>query len=243
MQHSAMVLQRFAAEGVRGVACTPHLAASESDAAPVEEYAALRAQLQTMIPDGLALYGGWEIMLDVPGKLATSPRLSLGASSAVLVEWPRAQVPVWGTAELSRLRGNGSIPLVAHVERYKGITLEIVREWRALGAVIQTDATILVSGGEKCEFAKAMLRDGLVDVLASDNHGDRRTLGMARWWLTEIGAVEQAELLTDTNPGRLLRNEALLPVAGIVFEQGMFDRLRNWWRNRRRESAPNAEPS
>ena len=241
LEHSAMVLARFATDGVRGVACTPHLSASESGAAPIAEYSALRAQLQELAPQGLTLYGGWEIMLDAPGKLQGAPGLSLGTSKAVLVEWPRATVPVWGTGELSRLRGNGLVPLVAHVERYRGISLELVREWRALGAVVQTDATILVAGGDKCEFAKAMLRDGLVDVLASDNHGDRRTLGMARWWLTEIGAAAQAELLTDTNPGRLLQDQEMLPVAGIVFEQGMFERLRAWWRRRRREPAPNGD--
>lgn len=239
LEHSAMVLARFASDGVRAVACTPHLSASESLKAPIDEYSALRAQLQTLAPEGMTLYGGWEIMLDTPGKLAVTPGLSLGSSRAVLVEWPRAEVPEWGTGELSRLRGNGFVPLVAHVERYRGISLGLVREWRALGAVVQTDATILVAGGDKCEFAKAMLREGLVDVLASDNHGDRRTLGMARWWLTEIGAVEQAVLLTDTNPGRLLQDQEMLPVAGIAFEQGMFDRLRAWWRSRRREAAPN----
>lgn len=241
LEHSAIVLERFAADGVSGVVCTPHLSASESEAAPIAEYAELRGQLQSLAPDGLTLYGGWEIMLDVPGRLQKSPGLSLGASQAMLVEWPRATVPEWGTAELSRLRGNGVVPLVAHVERYRGISLELVREWRALGAVVQTDATILVAGGDKCEFAKAMLRDGLVDVLASDNHGDRRTLGMARWWLNEIGAGEQAVLLTETNPRRLLDDEEMLPVDGIAFEHGMFDRLRTWWRSRGTESAPNVE--
>ncbi|MEP7346045.1 MAG: CpsB/CapC family capsule biosynthesis tyrosine phosphatase [Gemmatimonadaceae bacterium] len=239
LEHSAMVLARFATDGVRGVACTPHLSASDSVTAPVEEYAALRAQLQELAPEGLILYGGWEIMLDAPGKLHRTPGLSLGSSNAVLVEWPRATVPDWGTVELSRLRGNGFIPLVAHVERYRGISLELVRQWRALGAVVQTDATILVAGGDKCEFAKMMLREGLVDILASDNHGDRRTLGMAHWWLTEIGAPDQAALLTDTNPERLLQDQEMLPVAGIVFEHGMFDRLRAWWRSRRTESVPN----
>ena len=243
LEHSATVLARFAADGVRGVVCTPHLSASESLSAPIDEYSTLRARLQALAPEALTLYGGWEIMLDVPGTLKKSAGLSLGSSRAVLVEWPHANVPEWGTAELSRLRGNGLVPLVAHVERYRGVSLDLVREWRALGAVVQTDATILVTGGDRCEFAKAMLRDGLVDVLASDNHGDRRTLGMARWWLTEIGAVEQAELLTNTNPARLLQDQELLPVAGIAFEQGMFDRLRAWWRTRRTETAPNGNIS
>ncbi|MBV6522708.1 MAG: hypothetical protein MNPFHGCM_02856 [Gemmatimonadaceae bacterium] len=243
MDHSAMVLSRFAGEGVQGVACTPHLLASDSETAPIEEFGAIRQQLQTRCPEGLTLYGGWEIMLDRPGLLRAAPGLTLGSSHTVLVEWPHGEVPAWATNELARLRGNGLVPLVAHAERYRGVTLELIREWRALGAAIQTDATILVSGGDKGEFAKAMLRDGLVDLLASDNHGDRRSLGMTRWWLEEIGAGHQGERLTAENPRRLLGDQALLPVDGIEFEQGMFERLRAWWRKRKREPTTDSEGS
>lgn len=231
-----MVLARFAADGVRGVACTPHLAASDCALAPIAVHDALRERLQGLAPAGVTLYNGWEIMLDAPGALRHLPGLTLGSSKAVLVEWARATVPPWATGELLRLRGEGLVPLVAHVERYHGVTLDLVREWRELGAVTQSDATILVAGGAMCELAKTLLSEGLVDVLASDNHGDRRALGMARWWLTEIGYPEQAEVLTETNPGRLLDNQPMLPVGGLRFDQGMFDRLRSWWRNRRHTS-------
>ncbi|MFN8579889.1 MAG: CpsB/CapC family capsule biosynthesis tyrosine phosphatase [Gemmatimonadaceae bacterium] len=233
LEHSAIVLARFASEGVQAVACTPHLAASAAPDAPTAQHRELLRQLKELAPANLSLYEGWEIMLDVPGALPRSSDLTLGNSRTILVEWPRATVPPWASAELLRLRGLGYTPLVAHVERYRGVTIELVREWRELGAATQSDATILVSGGEMCERAKLMLAEGLVDILASDNHGDRRGLGMARWWLGEIGFPEQSTLLTETNPGRLLRDEPVLPVEGIRFEQGALDRLRAWWRRRR----------
>lgn len=241
LEHSATVLARFASEGVRGVACTPHLNASGADLAPVAAHQALLRQLQLLAPADLTLYSGWEIMLDRPGVLRRMPGLGLGTSRAILVEWPHTVVPPWATGELLRLRGEGFTPLVAHVERYRGITLELVQQWRELGAVMQTDATILVSGGTMCEFAKTLLARGLTDLLASDNHGDRRTLRTARWWLTEIGAPEQAMVLTETNPQRLLHDQEMLPVPAVRFEQGVVDRLRAWWRDRRaRNRAPDA---
>lgn len=236
-----MVLNRFAVDGVRTVVCTPHLAASDSSQAPIDIHLDLLRQLQGVAPDGMTLVPGWEIMLDIPGALARRAGLSLGMSRATLVEWPRATVPAWASAELLRLRGLGLVPLVAHVERYRGITLELVREWRELGAVMQSDATILVAGGAMCELAKEMLALGLIDVLASDNHGDRRTLQMARWWLTEIGYPDQAVLLTETNPMRLLRDEAMLPVHGVQFEHGALARLRAWWRGRRQDATHELE--
>ena len=61
-----------------------------------------------------------------------------------------------------------------------GTTLEVVREWREVGAVIQTDATMLMASGPMARLAQAMLAQGLIDCLASDNHGDNRSLAAAR---------------------------------------------------------------
>lgn len=51
--------------------------------------------------------------------------------------------------------------------------------------VIQGDALMLLSAGEMAQLARAMLAGGLYDILASDNHGDRRSLATVREWLRE----------------------------------------------------------
>jgi protein-tyrosine phosphatase len=224
--HSAAVLERMHSEGVTEVVCTPHLNASDAIRAPVSLHHALLDNLRTLAPEGVRLHPGWEIMLDRPGVDLSAPDLALGQSNARLVEFPRRGLPPGSTEELLRLRAGGVIPVVAHPERYPGCSVEIVRTWRELGAVIQTDATALLGGGPMTDFARDMLAEGLVDMLASDNHGDRRSLAAARVWLDEIGATGQADLLTRENPRRLLGNEALAPVEPIAFRQGMLDRLR-----------------
>jgi protein-tyrosine phosphatase len=231
LEHSAMVLERLMADGVRGIVCTPHLKASEVDLAPVAEHMALLEQLRALAPAGMTLYPGWEIMLDDARASLNRPGLSLGSSRAVLVEWGRS-VPPYATQSLLHLRSIGLVPLLAHVERYRGVTVELVREWRELGALMQGDATILIAGGEMSETAKSFLGEGLVDVLASDNHGDRRTLATTRAWLEEIGAGPQAELLTNENPRRVLLDETLQPVPPIRFATGVFARLRELFRRR-----------
>lgn len=226
LEQSLDVLRRFAAGGVRCVVCTPHLVASEAAVVPLERYRDRHEQLRDAAPADVELLRGFEIMLDRPGTDLTNPVLALGGSRAVLVEFPRGPLPSGSTEELARLARSGVVPVVAHPERYGGATAHLVREWRDAGAVMQTDTAYLLGTGERAALAKQLLVDGSIDVLASDNHGDTRSLAAARTWLEEIGAGEQARLLTDANPGALLRGEALVPVPPVALDAGGFGRLR-----------------
>ena len=77
---------------------------------------------------------GWEIMLDEPGVDLRAPQLRLGGGPAVLVEFPRGEMPP-AAARAGRVRISGVVPVLAHPERYAGCTPERVREWREAGAV------------------------------------------------------------------------------------------------------------
>lgn len=224
---SIEVLQRFAAEGVERLVCTPHLLASNAANAPHDRYAEIFETLCAAAPATPRLLLGYEIMLDVPGADLTDPRLALGRSGAVLVEFGRTGVPARAAEELFRLRMSGVVPVLAHPERYWGVTLEQIREWKRMGAVIQTDTHMLLGSGAQAALARAMLEEGLVDCIASDNHGDTRTLRAARDWLLEQGAEEQAHMLTHVNAGRLLDGEPVLPVQPIApIAKGLIARLR-----------------
>lgn len=226
MDNSVRVLERLLSEGVHEVACTPHLNASRAHDVAVEEYGALRAELQRLAPEGIRLAAGFEIMLDRPGCSLNRTGLTLGSSRAVLVEFPRSGLPAESTAELLRIRASGLVPVIAHPERYRGVSLELVREWRDVGVVIQGDALMLLSSGEMAQLARAMLEHGVYDILASDNHGDRRSLATVRLWLKELGGDAQGVLLTEENPRRVLADAELLPVPPLKRERSMWQRLR-----------------
>jgi protein-tyrosine phosphatase len=223
---SVPVLERFAADGVDVVVCTPHLRASEAFRAPRARNEELLASLAAAAPNGPRLELGWEIMLDEPGANLAAPGLSLGSSRAVLVEFQRSGAPASGTSELFRLRMSGVVPVLAHPERYWGCTVEQVREWKRCGAVIQMDAVMLLGRSPLSALAHDLLAEGLVDCMASDNHADGRTLMIARNWLTEVGETGQADLLTRENPARLLADRELLPVPPLARQRGMMGRLR-----------------
>jgi len=163
-------------------------------------------------------------MLDAPGTDLTSMDLSLGDSRAVLVEFTRGGLPRGASSELRRIVRSGRTAVLAHPERYYGCTLEAVREWREIGVVIQTDASVLMGRGGPGDLARAMLEEGLIDVLASDNHGDHRSLKAVLSWLLERGGEEQVALLTKENAQLVLRNEDPVPVPPLP--PGLLGRMK-----------------
>jgi len=223
---SVPVLERFASHGVEVLVLTPHLNASQAARAPYEAHMEKLAELRAAAPALPELVLGWEIMLDEPRVDLRDPRLGLGGAKCVLVEFPRNAVPVQAAEELYRIRVSGIVPVLAHPERYWGCTPEKVREWRAAGAVIQMDTAGLLGSGEISRVSRALLEQGLVDLFASDNHGDSRSLKTARTWLTEVATPDHATLLTRTNARRLLDGTPLLPVPPLPKQGGMFERLR-----------------
>ncbi len=221
---SVPVLQRFAASGVSTVVCTPHLNASQVQQAPYHAYLAILDTLRQAAPDGPQLLLGWEIMLDAPGVDLSAAELTLGDSRALLVEFTRGGLPQGAGNELRRIARLGKTPVLAHPERYFGCTVDAVREWRAMGVVIQTDASVLMGRGAPADLANSMLAEGLIDILASDNHGDHRSLAAARDWLLERGGESQVDLLTRVNAELLLRDEDTVPVPPL--RPGLIGRVK-----------------
>jgi protein-tyrosine phosphatase len=169
---SVAVLSKFAEQGVECVVLTPHLNVSRMNDAPYERHVEILEKLRAKAPSAPELKLGWEIMLDEPGRDLRSPRLSLGGSNAVLVEFPLSGVPAQGGAELYRIRCSDVVPVLAHPERYWGCTVAKVEHWRKAGAVIQMDTAGLLGKGRIAKISRELLEHGLVDLFSSDNHGD-----------------------------------------------------------------------
>jgi len=225
---SVPVLEHFRKDGVTVLVCTPHLMATDAARAPVERNRRILAELVRRAPPIPRLVLGFEIMLDAPGMDLVAPHLHLGDSGAALVEFPRMHVPPGATQEILRIRMSGVTPVIAHPERYHLCTPELVNEWRSVGAVIQMDAIMVFGNAPTSRLARKLLQEGLIDIIASDTHGDSRSVRMARDWLEGIDAHEQAELLCKINARRLLNREAVLPVMPIPeTDQGMLAKLRS----------------
>lgn len=176
---------------------------------------------------------GHEVMLDVPDPRFSDPRLRMAGTDFVLVEWPRMHIPPATTRVLENIVDAGYRPIVAHPERYMGMgeSLDLVASWRQVGAALQVNYGSFVGryGSEPRTNAFRLLRRGWADYLSTDFHGrSHLKLYKQEAWdvLEELGGRDILTTLCVTNPGRLLRNEAPLPVPPLPAERGFWARIK-----------------
>jgi protein-tyrosine phosphatase len=241
-EQTLQVLQRFAAQGVTAVACTPHLRASELDDAPCEEMDGMLGELRALweqagteargrgaaVGAAPRLLRGFEILLDLPDPAIADRCLTIHRTRYVLVEFGRL-VPAEASVEaLRRIAAQGVVPLLAHPERYAACSVETARAWRSAGARLQLDATTLLGESRRAVRARALLEAGLGDIIASDNHGDGRSLAAAVEWLDSHGGERQAALLAVTNPAAIVADAETEPVPAMRVRVSWYSALKGF---------------
>jgi protein-tyrosine phosphatase len=216
---SVEVLRDFRADGVQGVVLTPHIRASEIAAGGEPHLRRREAALEELsgrTPPEPQLHLGFEIMLDepLPPLAVGDRRFSLVGSRYYLVEFPLGVVADFTTRVLGRI----------------ACSVEMVQAWREVGAKIQVDATTLSRPTTRGRRARALLGAGLADLLASDNHGDGRSMRTGARFLREQTAAAAAEtaanLLTVENPRAVIEDREMSDVPPIRFSDGLVARLR-----------------
>jgi protein-tyrosine phosphatase len=228
IEQSVEVLQRFWQQGVTAVCCTSHLRASEVDDAPCEEMDALLSDLVDAAPPTPVLSRGFEIMLDVPRPLLGDRGLALAGTRYVLVEFGRL-VPAEASVEvLSHIVAQGVVPVLAHPERYSVCTPELGSRWQEVGAVLQVDATTLLAESRRANRARALLQAGCAAIVASDNHGDSRSVAAAVEWLDSHGGATQARLLAVENPRAILNDQPVEPVPPLRVRRSLYTKFKDF---------------
>ena len=229
VEQSVGVLGAMQAAGITAVCLTPHHSVSRlSGGIPSVHDEQFRA-LEARAPKGVKLLRGVELMLDRPitPELTTRRGLTLAGTRYILVEFPRLVALPAVAAALHQIVHLGLVPVLAHPERYRACTPNAVRHWKSLGAVMQVDATTLLSGRPgRGQRARELLAHGLCDIMAADNHGDDRMIGTAYRYLAEQGGEHQADLLARKNPGAILSGGPLEPVPPFAIKTGLLDRLK-----------------
>jgi tyrosine-protein phosphatase YwqE len=243
---SAAALGRFRTEGAGQIITTPHVMGSftldpdrlEARLAELDAgWELLRAVVEAdgnKMGSALRVERGAEVMLDVPDPDLSDDRVRLAGGPYVLVEYPMLRLPPLNAEfAVSEIRARGWTPVIAHPERYRNLdpSLVEVERFRRAGAFLQMNAGSLFGdyGKTAAGHARRILMAGEADYVASDYHA-RGEPGMQRFVraMSDAGFSEQAELLTVTNPGRLLMGEPPLRVPPIQMKsesRSLWERL------------------
>jgi protein-tyrosine phosphatase len=213
---SRQVLEQMARDGISAICLTPHLRLSQLRVPILDErlasHSAAAKELAEVAPSKPVLYRGVELMIDRPFDVDTvvDRRITLNRSRYLLVEFPTQFTSETIRGLLRMVVQRDLVPLIAHAERYAACSPQAVFEWREEGAAIQVDATTVARDRRgRGERARSLLRAGLVDVIAADNHGDDRSLATAARHLESSRCSLQAEYLLQINPKAVVEDLAL----------------------------------
>jgi protein-tyrosine phosphatase len=243
-EFSAGALAAYRHEGVKQVITTPHFLGSltrneEWLAGRLAELDAGWEVLQGVVAADAEKFGspirverGVEVMLDIPEPILTDPRIRLAGTPYVLVEFPMLQLPPMNASiAVTLIRRAGWQPIIAHPERYRNLdSLAPHSEFLEAGALLQVNAGSLFGdyGAKAQARAQEVLAAGIASFVCSDYHA-RGEPGLARFAdaLTQGGFAEQARLLLEVNPGRILTGEPILPVPAIATHK---KETLPWWK-------------
>ena len=235
-------------EGVRRVVATPHFQASllervAHEIDPFERFDRAYEQLKTAASaDALeiTIERGCEFKLDAPTLDLSEPRLRLAGSRYALVEFASFRVPPFAENQLLAVHEAGWIPVLAHTERYAGVSSawDRVEGWFRQGTLLQVNARSLFGsyGPEPQYVAQELLRLGWVSCLASDFHARGRPGLLSALNLIDRGGEEERRVLrtlASENPERILNDEPPVVVPPVYVDVPELDRRtpsRRWFR-------------
>ncbi len=214
-------IDRMVSAGVTRVITTPHFRASLASRGDFESYMALLDRRWRTIERAVAgayphldFRRGLEVRLDTAAPDLSDPRLHLGGTPFVLVEWSMFTAPPRAGELLAGLVADGQVPIVAHPERYTGIDEDLgaVRVWKNAGALLQGNYGSLAgqNGPRARRLIFRMLEEGLLDYLASDFHGRPEYTFYLSDGASELerrGGGGQLDLLGKVNPRRLFEGK------------------------------------
>jgi protein-tyrosine phosphatase len=214
----------FEDQGVRFVACTPHILPGVYHNSGPDIRNRVSALQEEVTAAGLALRllpgADNHIAPRFLEHLASGELLTIADSRYVLVEPPHNVAPPRLANLFHELLCAGYVPILTHPERLSWIEsqYELVAQIGDAGAWMQVTAGSLIGrfGARSKYWAERMLSEGRVHILASDAHDDRRRppeLARGAAAAERLIGAEAAHHLVVTRPEGILhdRPPKLLP--------------------------------
>ena len=176
LEQSLKYLKEAKKVGVNKVVCTPHMSRDNKEKALkiVKNFKELKKEADKI---GVELYLGNEIMYkENTLKLLKGRKITtLNNSKYLLIEFKRGENRNFENIinALNDFLDNGYIPILAHPEFYINYrNIDNYRKLKENGVLLQIDGTSLTnkSSFKTRRFAKKLIKERLVDFVASDTH-------------------------------------------------------------------------
>ena len=160
--------------GIQHIVCTPHCRFDSFNKALIEQqfraFSAHAAQVGIQATLGYEVH--WKKLAELGMDKASE--LRNGDSNLFLLEFSNSHLPVNWQRNVYSIQSQGLTVIVAHPERYKPVqdNLDIAYEMKDMGCRLQLSANFVEGGffDKRHRTAKALLKEGLVDYIASDAH-------------------------------------------------------------------------
>lgn len=179
-EESLLIMNKIREAGGKGIVLTPHVATEGNETKLLDKVENQFETLNRLVAENriaLDLYLGAELMLhpELPQKIKGDKRFTInGKGKYALIEMPFFEIPFYAPNVFFNLLASGITPIWAHPERCS----DIVKDYRAVlnytknGVLLQVNAGSLLGfyGREAKETSIALIKNGLVHVLASDTH-------------------------------------------------------------------------
>ena len=236
----SLAMARIAVEdGIRVTVLTPHHlnGVYSNPAAKVHQAVIDLREALFEAGIGLKVLPGSELHLvpELPDELAAGRAMTLAnLGKAVLVELPVHTVPMGAEFILEQIMTQGLLPVIAHPERNSQLRQnpDMLADWISMGCLGQITAQSCsgLFGPQVRDSAEHMIRRGLIHIIASDAHRDRRRIpriSEGREQVAEWTNEDTARLLAETYPENLINGE--MPDTQLLAESLPRQR-KGWWR-------------
>ena len=216
-------LEQAIEDGIMGICSTPHVICGKTDTNAFQNILLRQQELMEIAKEmGVYIYSGAEMFMNIDflDSLDNGFFQTLNESRYMLVEFDLSRdihYISYIDEYLDELFCRGFIPIIAHVERFfpMGLDMEMIENWLDMGCLLQTNRTSLMGFQGKViqRNAHHLVKNKMIHLVASDTHrtvGNRiEKLSDAYQVVIKLTDTEYADQLFLRNPLIILDDEVL----------------------------------
>lgn len=216
-------LEQAIEDGIMGICSTPHVICGKTDTNAFQNILLRQQELMEIAKEmGVYIYSGAEMFMNIDflDSLDNGIFQTLNESRYMLVEFDLSRdihYISYVDEYLDELFCRGFIPIIAHVERFfpMGLDMEMIENWLDMGCLLQTNRTSLMGFQGKViqRNAHHLVKNKMIHLVASDTHrtvGNRiEKLSDAYQVVIKLTDTEYADQLFLRNPLIILDDEVL----------------------------------